>query len=332
MSDEAPRLSVIVVNFETPERVVTCLEHVRDALAVLAEAGGGAGEVVVVDNGSRDGSVSRLRTADPQLHIVALPGNRGFAAGANAGMAAARGDLLLLLNSDAQVERTALLALCEAFVSTPNLGVAGAQLVHPDGRLQNASHAFPSLLGECVPKALLETFLPRRFPSKRHPHAAPYSVDAVQGAAMMLRRSVLERIGGLCEDYFFFLEETEWCRRAHAAGIGVRVVPAARVLHDAGASSKQRDSARTRIEFERSLARYFERNAGRGAARVVTALRLARTATGLCAAFALAPFSQGMRRRLADRRALVGWWLAGRPADGGLEGLFGAEAGARRPR
>ncbi len=160
--------------------------------------------------------------------------------------------------------------------------------------------------------------LPGRFPSKRTLHREPIEVDAVLGAALFVRREAIDEVGCLSEDYFFFLEETDWCWRMRAAGWRVMHVPESRVVHISGASSKRRDPARTRIEFHRSLYHFLEVRRGAVVARLAMASGTLRGGVSLLLLALLAPFFRRYRERLPDRARLVLWHLCGRPRKWGL--------------
>jgi GT2 family glycosyltransferase len=144
------------------------------------------------------------------------------------------------------VRRDGLEACVRYLDAHPDVGVVGPQLLNADGSKQNCVHNYPSLVTEIVPKGLLETLWPRRFPSKRYTHATPFDVQAMIGACLVVRREVLEHVGLMPEDYFFFMEETDWCYRIRRAGWRIVLVPDAAVVHLHGASSKKRMPVETR--------------------------------------------------------------------------------------
>jgi len=238
----APDLSAVIVTWNGWAHLAACLEaldrNVRAPGALGVETVGTLGvetvgtlalETIVVDNGSSDGTPARLAERFPWATGVALPANAGFAVGANAGLRRARGRHVVLLNNDTEVGPGALEA-CVAFLDAhPEAGVVGPQLVAPDGRRQNSVHEEPGLVNEIVPHWILQTLWPARHPSKRRRYEAPVPVDAVLGACLVVRREVIERVGLLPEAYFFFLEETDWCRAIRAAGFGVWHLPDVRV-------------------------------------------------------------------------------------------------------
>jgi len=326
-------LSVVVVCWNTRELALACLDTVAREVGTGAAPGPGPAGLVVetllVDNGSSDGTSDAVRERHPWAVVVELAENLGFAGGSNAGLTRARGRIVLLLNSDAAVTRAAVRECVSFLDAHPRAGIAGPQLLHSDGRLQNSVHAFPSLWTELVPTPLLEWAWPRRYPSKRRPSTGPVPVEAVLGAALFIRREAIEQVGPLDDGYFFFLEETDWCWRMAEAGWGVWHLPAARMTHLSGASSKQVDSTRTRIEFHRSLYRFFRLRRGRWALAAVVVLRVLKNALPLLAP----PLGPRQRRRWRDRVSVLGWHLRGCPADAGLAGRarFLAREGDGRP-
>ena len=229
-----PRVAVVVVNFRTPGLVEDCL----DALALDPSVQELDLDVVVLDNGSGDDSAERLaRRGD--CRVVALAENRGFAAGVNAGVAAAHGDPVVVLNSDTRVRPGAIGALVDALAAVPAVGLAAPVLEHPDGTPQpNAYRRLPTPLTVASEVAIAPGYLQMLLP--RLPIAnvvAPGAVAAgasyawVMGAAFAVSRSWWERVGPFDEGFFLYFEETDWQRRLRALGGRVEVVADARVEH-----------------------------------------------------------------------------------------------------
>jgi GT2 family glycosyltransferase len=310
-------LSVIVVSWNTRELLLECLNALANTIRGLE--GKLAAEVIVVDNGSSDGSAEAVAARHRDFGLLALAENRGFAGGCNAGLAKAKGRIALLLNSDAFIDAESVMACVEALDRDPAAGLAAPQLVRSDGRLQSSTYPMPGLRTELLPKALLEMLFPKRFPSKRWPMRETRAVEAVIGAVLFVKRAALESVGPLDEAYFFFLEETDWCWRMRERGWRVLFVPQSRALHISGASSKRVHPAVTRIEFHRSLYRFLARRRGRWVCLVAACLRLARAAGTLALALPAAPFSATERARVRERWALVRWHLAGCPPEPSLE-------------
>ena len=318
-------LSIVLLTWNGRELALACLASLERALrgpdAALAV------ETLVVDNGSRDGTVAAVRERFPWAEVIALPRNLGFAAGNNAGLARAGGRHVVLLNNDTEVLPGCFEA-CVAFLDAhPDVGVVGPQLLHPDGRLQNSIHNVPTLLGELVPRGVLETLWPRRFPSKRFRRDGPIDVEAVLGACMVARREALAAVGPLPEDYFFFLEETDWLFAMRAAGWRVVHLPQARLVHIHGATTKKRVPLATRIEYHRSLYHFFRKRRGPGSAAAVVALRLAKLVLALAALAPLALVLPRERARWRERAAILAWHLRGCPRSWGLSGARAAAEG-----
>jgi GT2 family glycosyltransferase len=309
-------LSIVVVTWNTRELALRCL-----AAALRAAAASGprlACELVVVDNGSRDGTPEAVRELFPTARLLALPHNLGFAAGANRGLAAARGRHALLLNSDAWLLPGSIARAVAYLDAHPDVGVVGPCLLRPDGRRRANAHRYPRVAGELLPAGLLA--LPRRLRGARAGGRRPAEVEAVRGAALFLRRDLLRRVGALPEHYFFFLEETDWCWRVRAAGLRVVLLPGARAVHLSGASSARLRPSQTRIEYHRSLYRFLLRHRGVGRTAVVWMLRFAKTLARVVCGAPLSLVSSRLRSRWRVERDVLAWHLRGCPAGAGLAG------------
>jgi len=308
-------LSVIIVNWNTRGLVLRCLTHLM-GLGLPRES-----EVLVVDNGSTDGSPEAIRSSFPGVHLLKNSENMGFARANNQALSRAQGRYILLLNTDCFPERGAIEALIEAMESYPRAGIAGGALRHPDGRPQNSFGAAPTLATELIPKWLLQTFLPRRFRGKGRPVGAPFEVEAVKGAFLLVRREAWEQVGGLDESYFFFLEETDWCLRMRKAGWTVLHVPGAQAVHLQGRSA-QGDLPGARVEFYRSRYRFFLLHRGQISSVMLRCGLLLKVVANWISSGFLAALSGGKGGRWKERHAVDGvllrWHLNGCPDDWGL--------------
>ncbi|MCE9581298.1 MAG: glycosyltransferase family 2 protein [Planctomycetes bacterium] len=306
--------SVIVVSWNTRELLEACLGSVR------REAAGA--ELIVVDNGSSDGSAAMVREKFPGAALVANPSNRGFARAVNQGIDRAGRGVVVLLNPDATLTAGALEELLRALESDPRIGIAGAQLLDDDGSRQHSFDNFPSLATECLNKWLLRTMFPGRFPDKHREFTEVTDVQSVIGACLAVRRSTIDRVGALDESYFVFLEETDWCLRMHRAGMRVVHVPSARVVHLQG-KSKARSPVLARIEYMRSLFLYFHKHSGTAAWLFLHAARLLKSAANALFCFLAMILTLGLvpslRRRSAIHLGLLGWQLLGCPRSIGLQ-------------
>jgi N-acetylglucosaminyl-diphospho-decaprenol L-rhamnosyltransferase len=199
-----------------------------------------ATEVIVADDGSSDGTSELLGREVPEVTVVRLESNRGFAPAVNRGASTACGRIILLLNSDALVEEGALAAIVAAFDADPTLGVAGARLVNEDGTAQWSGGRTPTLpwmIGVVSGAGRFAHFFRRRHRQDDpmwHRHACRCDVDWVSGAAMAIRREVWDAAGPLDERFRFYCQDIELCLRARKAGWRVAVVEYARVVHAIG--------------------------------------------------------------------------------------------------
>lgn len=249
------QLSIIIVNWNTREYLIACLKSILESDEGISQ------EIIVIDNGSSDGSGVEVIKEFPFIHLVENKINLGFAKAANQGLRKASGRYLLLLNPDTEIKNGAIGRLVAFLDSHPEVGVAGGQLLHYDGSRQNSIANFPSLATELLNKNLLRWLSPERFPGKERIYDEPIEVDSVIGACMMVRRDVMDQVGLLDEDYFLFLEETDWCYRIRKRGWKVFHVPQAEVLHFQGKSA-EKEMAMAKVEYYRSRYLFFRKHRG----------------------------------------------------------------------
>ena len=311
-------LSIVIVSWNSCDLTLACLNSACQAAGDLTDNRQQDVQIILVDNGSDDGTIERVQSLYPSVTAVRLDRNVGFAAGANVGASHARGEVILFLNTDALISASACEAVLDHFDASPKTAVLGPQLMHPDGRLQNSAHAFPSLLDEFVPGWLIDWVWPGRRPAKRKLGLGPRPVQAVQGAALFIRRPVFGELNGFSEAYFFYLEETDLCWRAHTLGWRVELLPAHRVVHSGGASSKRIDPAASRIEYHRALYRFLRLRRGAVVMGVAILLRTLRGGLVVAGLGLGRLVGVGDRARFVERSALLSWHLRGQPSGVGL--------------
>jgi len=283
-----PRLAVVVVSYNTCSLTRACLSA---TFASLVLSPGLEATVWVVDNASTDGSAGMVAAEFPQVRLINSPVNRGFAGGNNlalqalgflaqigggtadgipAGGSPVSGspvqtpDLVMLLNSDAEPLGDAIGQMARFLLAHPAAGGAGARLRYPDGRFQHGAFRFPGVfqlwfdLFTPRPRRLLESRLNGRYARAAYDSGRPFAVDFVLGAALMARREAIQAAGLLDEGYFMYAEEVDWCWRMQRAGWNFHCVPAALVIHHAGASTQQ-FRARSMLDLWRSRQRLYAR-------------------------------------------------------------------------
>jgi len=309
-------LSIIIVSWNTKKLLLSCVRSVFEDLRGIS------GEVIVVDNGSQDGSGNEVKNAFPLINLVENERNLGFAKAVNQGLQKASGKYLLLVNPDTEVKNGAIKQLLLFMDSHLDTGVAGAQLLNSDGSKQNSIANFPSLVTELFNKSLLRWLFPEQYPGKERTYSEPVEVNSVLGACMMVRREALDQVGLLDEDYFLFLEETDWCYRMKKVGWKIYHVPQTEVFHFQGKSAEA-DRKKARVEYYRSRYHFFKKNRGGGQWFILFMGLLVRLGCELLAMTVgslLTLFTvKNWRRRLSIYAYLLWWHLRFCPGGMGLK-------------
>jgi GT2 family glycosyltransferase len=308
-------LSFIVVNRNTADLMVRCLDHIFQSDLDPNP------EVVVVDNGSSDDSVLRVKKRYPQVIVIEAGRNLGFAAANNVAVQQAKGDFVLLVNTDALLQKDCAQSLLKIMEADPRAGMVGPQLLNEDGSLQTSYEAAPTLATETLNRSLLKRLFPSRFPGKSRKLSEPEQVETLIGAVMMIRRQALEQLGGFDEDYFFFLEETDLAVRMRQAGWKVIHDPGAKAVHLQGATAKGYQSS-ARIEFYRSRYLFFRKHYGVRAMRVLKGVLTTNLTLNVLALGAASLVTFGRVGKVAAkyrvRSELWKWHLQGCPEGVGL--------------
>jgi GT2 family glycosyltransferase len=233
----SPDISIVIVSYNTSRLLAECLESVE------RESSGLRCETIVVDNASTDDSVAMVRRQFPHVRLVASAVNLGFAPANNNAFGLARGRYVVLLNSDAFLQRGSLRRAMAHMDACPDVGLGGGRLVGRDGTQQPSSRAFPSFFNDLINISGLAA----RFPRSRvwgridRTWADPMQaaqVDWVPGAFVIVRRDLLERLGAFDRRMFLYYEEVDLCRRIKASGYQVWYWPDITVVHIGGESSK----------------------------------------------------------------------------------------------
>jgi len=221
-------VSVVVVTYDALAWIEQCLESVAGE------------EVVVVDNGSRDGTVAFVRERFPGVRVVETE-NRGLGASWNIGIRETRSRYVLLLNADAWLVDDALARLVGFADTRERAAVLGPRLLNQDGTLQRSVRGFPTLWRLATEYLFLRKLAPgtsalNAFYAGGFDHDEVREVEVVMGACMLVRRTAVEEVGELDEDFFLFSEETDWCYRFREAGWEVVFFPGGECVHVGGAA------------------------------------------------------------------------------------------------
>lgn len=230
---------IVIVTYRCREFALRCL----DSLA--AQLPDSLDRTIIVDNASGDGVIEAVRERYPQVRALTRQRNVGFAAAANAGIRELTDcDVICVLNPDTIVLDGELASAAQYLRDHENVGIAGIRIENADGTLQPSCRAFPGHRTVFFNRHSLATkLLPKNRFSQQYlmtdwPHDEVRDVDWVSGACMLIHRRAIERIGVFDAHYFFSIEDVDYCKRAHDAGLGVVFYPMARIRHRVGGSSR----------------------------------------------------------------------------------------------
>ena len=243
-AEGAPEVSVVVVSFDAKDDVLLCLQSLRDHAEISHEA-------IVVDDGSGDGTVDAVRDRFPETRLVAKPVNEGLVAGRNSALPLIRGRFVLMLDSDTEVTPGAIEKLAGALEGEPGVGLVGPRLIYPDGELQLSARRYPPFLAPVTRRGPYARLRPDDRSHRRHlmmdfDHASERPVVWVAGAAQMWRAELPGEIGPFDSRVSSYGgEDLDWCLRVWEAGMEVRYVPGAEIVHNWRKVTRKRQFSRT---------------------------------------------------------------------------------------
>ncbi len=296
MSSSGPAVYVVVVSWNTAALLDRCLT------ALAPDVSSGLATVVVVDNGSADGSPALVTERHPWASLVAAGGNVGYGPAVNLGARTASvppPPWLVAANADVAVERGALAALVAIGEAHAAVGVVAPRLLLDDGSTQHHVHPFPSLRAVAavhVPGAADRLRGGALLEGRWDPDVAR-EVDWTHGALLLVRRSAFDAVGGFSADQWLYAEDLDLCWRLRRAGWRTRYVPGARVLHAVSAATTQAWSDDATREDRKQAAAYRWMRAAYGPRR--TAIIAAAAGLGALAQAAREPAGWRRDRALA---------------------------------
>lgn len=259
-------LSFVIVNWNGGELLERCLE------SIARYRPGDDCEVVVVDNASTDGSREWLHSAEArellapiELRLIENPDNRGFGHANNQAFAQTKSPLLFLLNADAELTAGACDRLIETLSSDKRIGACGPRLLNTDGSLQPSVWHNPPTSWEIIISGLgWWRLIPARLRGKvllggHWDHASRRIAPVIFGAAMLIKREVVENVGGFDERFHMYAEDYEWCLRIRRAGWQLVFEPAANVIHHGAQFSLQRWTSLEKIRVQTDAGFTYDR-------------------------------------------------------------------------
>ncbi len=255
----APVLSVVVLSWNTAALTLACLR------ALYAETPRHAREVIVVDNGSHDGSADAIAAQFPQVRLLRNADNRLYAAGNNQGVAIATGEFVCTLNSDTEVRPGALDALVDFLRAHPGHAAVAPKLCDPDGSVQRACQRFPTLASALCFDSWWGTWWPgsrvqARYLMRDFDHLTSRDVEQPPGACFVMRRDEWQACGGFDEELALFYNDVDLCRRLWRRGRRIHYLASAEVMHHRGAST--RNFARMLVLWHKNRLAYYRKHHG----------------------------------------------------------------------
>ncbi|MFT7670909.1 MAG: N-acetylglucosaminyl-diphospho-decaprenol L-rhamnosyltransferase [Planctomycetota bacterium] len=255
------RLSVVIPVWNQADLLRNCLRSLKQALAVVPDA-----EVILIDDGSSEDIASVVREEFNAATLLHNEENHGFAHAANRGMGEARGEYLLLLNSDTEIATSDLARLLEFLDSHGDYAGVVPSLVGTDGQVQPSCMAFPRWLTPFFFGTPIERWLPnskelRRYFLRSFDHLSERDVEQPPAACWLVRREIWEAVGCFDERLELFFNDVDWCTRLAQIEGRLRYLAVARVLHHGGASTGARGDFVTRWQTDRL--RYQRKHFGR---------------------------------------------------------------------
>ncbi len=234
------QISIIIVSYNTEKLLFNCIKSIYESISNMAI------EIIVVDNDSKDNSVEMIRESFPQVQLFKSDLNVGFGPANNIGILHAKGKYLFLLNSDTIMIKNSLINFWDFMEKVENQNVAccGGVLLGSDLQEQNSFGNFPSIFQAFFELGLNKIFtkfynqnisIATKNYSKNFVNA--FKVDYLSGAAIFIRKSVLDKFGGFDEDFFFYFEETELQKRFSRKGYYSSLIPNSEIIHFGGMST-----------------------------------------------------------------------------------------------
>ena len=272
------QISVIIVSWNACSYLRSCLASLRDTGCALKL------EVIVVDNSSSDGSPEMVMAEFPEVTLIRAGGNLGFARGNNLGLRHCQGQFIALINSDVVVHPECLQKLIAFLEHRPEVGLAGPKVQDSNGKLQLSCGRLPGVWTTACEFLMLHKVFPHwrmfgGFQLRKLDLQQPIDVEVLSGCFWVARRAAVDQVGGLDEQFFFYAEDVDWCKRFKDAGWSIVYVPEASATHFGGGSSANAP-LRYSIEILRANLRYWKKHHGN---------------LGRCAFYLLAMLQHGFR-------------------------------------
>jgi GT2 family glycosyltransferase len=249
------KITFIIVTWNSEKTITPCLESVFKSKSLIEE-------VIVVDNASVDRTVAEIKKFK-QVKIIENKNNTGFAAGCNRGIKEATGNLICLLNPDAEIKDN-FQDMVEYLQENKEVGIVGPKILNTDGSLQREITPFPDFLSQALMLLKLHRLGPLiRLVYPNYDYDKLQEAEHLMGSVLLIRREVFEKIGFLDEKFFLWFEETDFEKRAKDAGFKIVYYPKAEVKHIRSASTAKINPIKKQSIWNNSLRHYFKKHKNR---------------------------------------------------------------------
>lgn len=257
-----PTVTIIIISFNTKHYLDKCLASIRNHPPSVPF------EIIVVDNNSTDGSYEMVAQRYPEIQLIRNRVNEGFAAANNKAIKSSRGSIFFLLNSDTEILPETFTPMLNRLAESQQTGIVGPTEQFASGTCYPTICPFPNLWFLLLShtrfrqKYYFNRWINpyRRIWEKAQANHEPVEVDWMSGASLMIRRRVVDEIGMFDERYFFYMEETDLCKRASDAGWKIEFIPEGRIMHHAGGSAEEAKPGLLTLSGALGELRYFKKH------------------------------------------------------------------------
>ena len=215
-------ISIIIPSFNTKEILHNCLKSILENTKEISY------EIIVIDNNSQDGSAEMVEKHFPLVKLIKNQENLGFAKANNQGIKIAKGKYFLFLNSDTVIKDKAIEKMVNFIENHKEIDAIGPKLLNSDKTIQPSAGFFPNPLVVFV-MLFLEHYFGGRF--VRTSYSQLKQVDWVMGAALMMKKEIVDKIGGFDEKIFMYYDEVDYCYRIRKSGYSIYYYPEAEIIH-----------------------------------------------------------------------------------------------------
>lgn len=254
-------LSIIIVNWNSKTYLQKCIASILSSKSKIRY------EIVVIDNGSFDGSGAMLKQYYPHVKFIQNDKNVGFAKANNIAFKYSSGSHVLFLNPDTEIVDLAIDILFEQMQKLPKVGAIGCKHLNADGSVQtDCIQSFPTILNQLLNSEFLRGLFPTSplwgMASLFRDTEGATEVEVISGACIMMKRSIFERIGEFSQDYFLYAEDLDLCYKVRRAGYRNYYIPNATIFHFGGTSTQQSPSDFAIVMMRASVWRFLRKTRG----------------------------------------------------------------------